>query len=107
MLYLSRERSSARSIIIQVKAWGSTTTQDISLPHDTDAFEELDTNRGLGWQYKLQQLKFSKRRSYEELEALELDRLRLLSLTHTTGFIRCEGRWRSLRFRYDTSIARV
>ena len=76
VLYLSRERSSARSIIIQVKAWGSTTTQDISLPHDTDVFEELDTNRGSGWQYKLQQLKFAKRRSYEELEALELDQLR-------------------------------
>ena len=39
-------------------------------------FEELDTSRGSGWQYKLQQLKFAKRRSYEEFEALELDRLR-------------------------------
>ena len=76
VLYRSRERSSAPSIIIQVKAWGSTTTQDIPYPHDADVFEELDTSRGSSWQYELQQLKFANQRLYEELEALKLDRLR-------------------------------
>ena len=39
-------------------------------------FEELDTSRGSSWQYELQQLKIANQRSYEELEALESDRLR-------------------------------
>ena len=38
-------------------------------------FEELDMSHGLGWQYKLQQLKFSNQRLYEELEALKSDQL--------------------------------
>ena len=64
MLYRSRERSSTPSIIIQVKAWGSTTTQDLPHPHNTDVFEELDTSHGSGWQYELQQLKFANQRLY-------------------------------------------
>ena len=75
VLYRSRERSSTPSIIIQVKAWGSTTTQDLPHPHNTDVFEELDTSHGSGWQYELQQLKFANQRSYGELEALKSDRL--------------------------------
>ena len=73
VLYRSRERSSTPPIVIQVKAWGSTTTQDLPNPHNTDVFEELDTSRGSGWQYELQQLKFANQRSYGELEALESD----------------------------------
>ena len=76
VLYCSRERLSAPSIIIQVKAWGSTTTQDNPHPHDTDMFEELDTSHGSSWQYELQQLKFANQRLYGELEALKSDRLR-------------------------------
>ena len=76
VLYRSRERSSTPPIVIQVKAWGSTITQDLPHPHNTDVFEELDTSRGSGWQYELQQLKFANQRSYGELEALESDRLR-------------------------------
>ena len=76
VLYRSRERSSAASIIIQVKAWGSATTQDIPHPHDKDVFEELDTSHESSWQYELQQLKFANQRLYEELEALKSNRLR-------------------------------
>ena len=65
VLYRSRERSLALSIIIQVKACGFTTTQDIPHPHNIDVFEELDTSRGSSWQYELKQLKFANRRLYE------------------------------------------
>ena len=75
MSYRSCEQSSTPLIIIQVKAWGSTTTQDLPHPHNTDVFEELDTSHGSGWQYELQQLKFANQRSYGELEALKLDQL--------------------------------
>ena len=61
-VYRSRERS---SIIIHVKAWGSTTTQDIPHSHDRDVFEELDTSHESSWQYELQQLKFANQRLYE------------------------------------------
>ena len=108
VLYRSRERSSAPSIVIQVKTWGSTTTQDVPHPHDRDVFEELDTSRESSWQYELQQLKFANQRLYEELEALKSDRLREDTLS--TSFperirqvlTRCEGWWRSLRLGYDT-----
>ena len=65
VLYRSCERSSAPSIIIQVKAWGSTTTQDIPHSHDRDVFEELDTSRESSWQCEIQQLKFANQRLYE------------------------------------------
>ena len=83
------------SIIIQVKAWGSTATQDIPHPHDKDVFEELDTSHGSSWQYELQQLKIANQRSYEELKVLGPTLRRytfvFFSWMYTTAFTRCEG----------------
>lgn len=40
-------------------------------PHGDDAFSELDTTRGSGWQYELQQLKYANQRLIEEVKMLE------------------------------------